>query len=169
MSWRATPNTDSNRQEQQLSPSLPDDRVPRRGLAGLVAAGARRPTKTTPPPLPLPPSPMSFRMLSRRPRLLLLQRPRPTRCGMRVDSRRRRRRSSRARRSTSCPGAITKRAARPMWRLRDAPREGRSKRSSCACLGRATLRTTTAVLRVQEPLIHSMRSACSGTCGGTCR
>jgi hypothetical protein len=61
MSWRATPNTDSNRQQQQqLSPSSPDDRVPRRGLAGLVAAGATRPVKTTPPPLPLPPSPMSF-------------------------------------------------------------------------------------------------------------
>ena len=57
-SWRATPKTD--RRQQQLSPSSPDDRVPRRGLAGLVAAGATRPTKTTPPPLPLPPSPMSF-------------------------------------------------------------------------------------------------------------
>ena len=42
--------------------------------------------------------------------MLLLLRPRPTRCRMRVDGRRRRRRSSRARRSTSCPGAITKRA-----------------------------------------------------------
>jgi calcium/calmodulin-dependent protein kinase I len=62
-SWRATPKTDNNRPQQQLSPSspsLPDDRVPRRGLAGLVAAGATRPVKTTPPPLPLPPSPMSF-------------------------------------------------------------------------------------------------------------
>jgi hypothetical protein len=59
-SWRATPKTDNNRPQQQLSPSSPDDRVPRRGLAGLVAAGATRPAKTTPPPLPLPPSPMSF-------------------------------------------------------------------------------------------------------------
>ena len=59
-SWRATPKTDNNRPQQQLSPSSPDDRVPRRGLAGLVAAGATRPAKATPPPLPLPPSPMSF-------------------------------------------------------------------------------------------------------------
>ncbi len=59
-SRRATPKTDNNRQQQQLSPSSPDDRVPRRRVAGLVAAGATRPTKTTPPPRPLPPSPMSF-------------------------------------------------------------------------------------------------------------
>jgi len=57
-SWRAMPKTD--RPQQQLSPSSPDDRVPRCGLAGLVAAGSTRPTKTTPPPLPLPLSPMSF-------------------------------------------------------------------------------------------------------------
>ncbi len=60
-SWGATPKTDKNRQQQQLSPSSPDDRVPRWGLAGLVAAGEIRPIKTTPPPLPLPPSSsMSF-------------------------------------------------------------------------------------------------------------
>ena len=60
-SQRLTPKTENNKQQQQLSPSSPDDRVPRWGLAGLVAAGATRPTKTTPPPLSLPPfSSMSF-------------------------------------------------------------------------------------------------------------
>jgi hypothetical protein len=60
-SRRATPKTDNNRRQQQLSPSSPDDRVPRWGPAGLMAAGATRPTKTTPPPLPLlPSSSMSF-------------------------------------------------------------------------------------------------------------
>jgi calcium/calmodulin-dependent protein kinase I len=41
-SWRATPKTDNNRPQQQLTPSSPDDRVPRRGLAGLVAAGGNK-------------------------------------------------------------------------------------------------------------------------------
>jgi len=60
-SWRATPDTGTERHQQHLSPSSPDDRVPRCGLAVLVATGATRPTKTTPPALPLPPSsPMSF-------------------------------------------------------------------------------------------------------------
>ena len=109
-------------------------------------------------------------MLSRRPRLLMLRQPRPKRCGTRVDNRRRRRRSSRARRSMPCPSAITKRAAMPMRRLGDVRRRIRTKtktkRSSCLCLGCSTLRTTTPVLCVPVSSIHSMRSACSGTCGG---
>src|SRR6266851_823322 len=44
-SWGATPKTDKNRQQQQLLPSSPDDRVPRWGLAGLVAAGATKASK----------------------------------------------------------------------------------------------------------------------------
>ena len=43
--------------QEQLSLSSPDDRVPRRGLAGFVAAELTRPTMTTPL---LPSSPLSF-------------------------------------------------------------------------------------------------------------
>ena len=109
-------------------------------------------------------------MLSRRPRLLMLRQPRPKRCGTRVDNRRRRRRSSRARRSMPCPSAITKMAAIPMRRLGDARRRMRTKtktqRLSYLCMCCSTLRTTTSVLCVHVSLIHSMRSGCSGTCGG---
>ena len=74
------------------------------------------------------------------------------------------------------PSAITKRAGMPMRRLGDARRRVRTKmktkRSSCLCLGCSTLRTKTPVLwvpRVRVSSIHSMRSACLGTCGSARR
>jgi hypothetical protein len=41
-SQHAMPKTDNNKQQRQLSPSSPDDRVLRWGLAGLVTVGATR-------------------------------------------------------------------------------------------------------------------------------
>jgi hypothetical protein len=54
-SWRATPGSDTRRQsqphqqeqqQQHLSPPSPDDRAPRRGLAGLARTGTARSSST---------------------------------------------------------------------------------------------------------------------------
>jgi serine/threonine protein kinase len=58
-SWRATPGSNTKRQsqpqpqqqqqqQQHLSPPSPDDRAPRRGLAGLAAAGTSRSSTSSP-------------------------------------------------------------------------------------------------------------------------
>jgi calcium/calmodulin-dependent protein kinase I len=52
-SWRATPGSDTKRQpqsqqQQHLSPPSPDDRAPRRGLAGLAATGTSRLSTSSP-------------------------------------------------------------------------------------------------------------------------
>jgi len=55
-SWRATPGSDTKRQpqsqeqqqQQHLSPPSPDDRAPRRGLAGLAQTGRSRSSSSSP-------------------------------------------------------------------------------------------------------------------------
>ena len=92
----------------------------------------------------------------------MLRQPRPRRCGMRMDNRCRRRRSSRARRSMPCPERDYEKGsdahAAAGRRAGEDEDEDEDEEVELPMLGSFDFEDMTAVLHVRVSSIHSMRS-----------
>jgi len=90
----------------------------------------------------------------------MLRQPRPKRCGMRMDNRHRRRRSSRTRRSMPCPQCDHEKGsdAHTAAGKRAGEDEDEDEEVELPMPGSFDFADTTAVLHVRVSSIHSMRS-----------
>jgi hypothetical protein len=162
--------------QQQLSLSSPDDRVPRRGLTGFVAAELTRPTMTTPLPLPLlPSSPLSFSDAIKKAKVA---------DAATAEAEKVRDEGGQQAQATALQPSKTQHAMPQRDNEKGSDAHAAAGRHAeededkdedeeveLPMPGSFDFGTTTPVLRVRvsSESIRSMRSACSGTCGGARR